>query len=203
MEKNFWEKYYRKNREPYPESPFAEFIAPRLKKGQRLIELGCGNGRDAIFFNSLGLDVLGVDQCDQEVAYLTENFSSGKLAFMVADFTQMPLGKKYDHAYSRFTLHSIDEDAEERVLDWAERSLNPSGLFHLEVRSVRDDMFKEGRQISASEAVTDHYRRFSDIEKLTHKLISKGFSIDYSIESTGLAPYGQEDPAVIRIIAKK
>ena len=49
-EKNYWEKYYESHREPNKPSPFAEFVSNELDSGTCLVELGCGNGRDSIYF---------------------------------------------------------------------------------------------------------------------------------------------------------
>ena len=41
------------------------------------------------------------------------------------------------------------------------------------------------------------------VEELENELIKKGFFIEYSEENRGFAPFENEDPLVIRIIARK
>ena len=49
-DKEYWVKYYKVNSKPAEASSFAEFILPKLDVNKNLIELGCGNDRDSIFF---------------------------------------------------------------------------------------------------------------------------------------------------------
>ena len=49
----------------------------------------------------------------------------------------------------------------------------------------------------------DHYRRFIILEELVEILKWQGFKILFAGEQRGWAPYGKEDPIVIRIIAEK
>lgn len=203
MEKEYWKKYYADHRIPTIESPFAKDISRFLEPGKKLIELGCGNARDSVYFSNLGVNVLGVDQCEEEIAYLNENFSSQNLSFRIGDFTRLPVNEKYDYVYSRFTLHSVDVLAENRVLDWAYKSLNKGGLLLLEVRSIKDRMYEKGTKAEDNVSITDHYRRFADAAKLMSKLKSKKFKIIDHIESTGLAKHNEEDPVIIRVISQK
>ena len=61
----------------------------------------------------------------------------------------------------------------------------------------------KGEVISSNERSEGHYRRFIDFNELKSRLIDAGFEIEESLESNGLAIYKDDDPVVIRIIAKK
>ncbi|MBK7764431.1 MAG: hypothetical protein IPI46_13990 [Bacteroidetes bacterium] len=51
MDKNYWESYYAQQNAIMIQSPFAEYVAKNLIAiCNSLIDLGCGNGRDAIYF---------------------------------------------------------------------------------------------------------------------------------------------------------
>ncbi len=203
MEKEYWEGYYSKHQEPIEESSFANFVLRYLEKKKTLIELGCGNGRDSIYFSRKGLKVIGIDQCENEINHLNEKYSSKNLIFKIKDFTKLKINKKYDYIYSRFTLHSVDEKAEKRVLNWAYNSLNKGGLFFLELRSIKDDLFTKGTKRGDGVSITNHYRRFADFDKLKNKTEKAGFKINYSVESKGLAQYKDEDPIIIRFVVRK
>lgn len=203
MEKEYWENYYKTHRNGQPPTPFAQEVLKYLIKGKEIIELGSGNGRDSVYFEKQGLRVTGVDQCEEEIAYLNNKYASNNLIFKADDFTRMKNGKEYDYVYSRFTLHAVDENAENRVLKWTHDSLKQGGYLFLELRSVNDELYHRGQKKKGNVSITDHYRRFAEQGKLEEKLKENNFEIIQSIESKGLAPYGNEDPIVIRIIAKK
>ena len=48
-----------------------------------------------------------------------------------------------------------------------------------------------------------HYRRFIELNNITSKLEKNGFDIISKEESNGFAPYKDEDPVCVRVIAQK
>lgn len=202
-DKSYWEQYYKKNPNPVDPSTFAKFTSGFLHPDKSLIELGCGNGRDSVFFANNGINVTAVDQVETEMEYLNQKYSLYNLDFIADDFTNLTTENSYDYIYSRFTLHSINEEAEYRVLKWISTQLNKNGLFFLEVRSINDPMFHKGEKISNTENVTTHYRRYLDFEDTIKKIEKNGLAIVYKLESQGLSVYKEDDPMLIRIVAKK
>ena len=71
---DYWNEYYLTHFKPIKHSVFAEYILPRLDKNKTILELGCGNGGDIIYFFKNDLNVVGVDQVGHERYYLNENF---------------------------------------------------------------------------------------------------------------------------------
>ena len=209
-DKKYWTEYYSKNSKPTDASTFAEFILPKLNSNKNLIELGCGNARDSIYFAQNNLNVVAVDQVQEEIDYLNENHKEENILFVCDDFTNLVNTSHdiinetdFDYIYSRFTFHSINEAKEDRTLDWIENNLDKEGYFLLEARSLNDPMFKQGKSLSDTENYTTHYRRYMDLDKIIEKLESRNFEIIYNIEDNNLAVYKDDNPYVIRIIAKK
>ena len=209
-DKKYLTEYYSKNSKPTQASTFAKFILPKLESNKNLIERGCGNARDSIYFAQNNLNVIAVDQVREEIDYLTENHDEENILFVCDDFTNLtntPYNiineTDFDYIYSRFTFHSINEAKEDRTLDWIENNLDKDGCFLLEARSLNDPMFKQGKSLSDTENYTTHYRRYMDLDKIIEKLESRNFEIIYNIEDNNLAVYKDDNPYVIRIIAKK
>ncbi len=200
---NYWEEYYKNHQDPGSESPFARFVLPFLKEKANLYELGCGNGRDSLFFSKFGVNITAFDQCENEIKYLNDKYGKESLAFEAGDFTQLGQRQSSDFIYSRFTLHSVDREQEKRTLEWAFDNLENQGLFFIEIRSIHDELCGEGSEVGENEFVTDHYRRFVVYDDFVNRIQDAGFNIIYQIESKGLAPYKDEDPVVVRIIAQK
>ena len=206
MDKGYWEKYYATHRAPDQPSLFAQFILSDYlsREGCRLLELGCGNGRDSLFFARNGMSVLAVDQAESEIAFLEKENSCDNLKFQSKDFTALDIDELFSCIYSRFTLHSIREEEEQNVLRWCYDHVSPEGLFFIEARSVNDPKLAAGERISENENIFDgHYRRYFNLEAFKQRLKATGFSILYAEEKTGFAPFGDEDPPVVRVVAQR
>ena len=201
--KEYWEGYYSSHRDPAGESPFARFVSGFLKPGDHLYELGCGNGRDSVFFAERGVNVLAFDQCDTEIAYLNGEKANDHLAFEAGDFTALGDRDPVECIYSRFTLHSVALEEEKKTLKWSFDTLKEGGMMFIEIRSVLDDLCGQGEQVGENEYVTTHYRRFVTFEGFVQRVEEAGFSILYKQEAKGLAPYGDDDPVVIRIVGQR
>ncbi len=202
-DKNYWESYYEKHSTPWKESPFAAFVWEYLEEWKEIIELWCWNARDSLYFYNKWLKVFAVDQCENEINFLNKNYWADNLLFHAWDFTRLEEGKSYNYIYSRFTLHSINLESENRVLEWGFNNLESWGKFFLEARSIKDDLCWEWKKVSNNSYVTDHFRRFLNYEDFILKLEKIWFDIEFKVESNGLAVYKEEDPVVIRVIASK
>ncbi len=201
-DKIFWEAFYSNKKGVLNPSPFAIFLVDNYPIKGSMVELGCGNGRDSLYFADNNIDVLGIDQCKNIVAELN-GIGVKNAEFKAADFTNLGNLGTFDVVYSRFTLHSVNKKQASSTMIWAYKSLNAGGRFCIEVRSILDDFCGDGEEVEKDAFVTDHYRRFIRLEEMVAELEEKGFTIDYQIEATGLAKYKNEDPSVIRIIASK
>ena len=202
--RRFWRNYYKKHRDNDVPSSFAVFCFDKyLKPHTALLELGCGNGRDAFYFAKNDIDVTALDLENEEIKYLIRKNKYKNLKFLNKNFVKFRKDSEYDTVYSRFTIHSISEEDENETLKNAYNNLRNEGLFLIEVRSIKDNMFSTSEKLSDNEGATDHYRRFINFEEIKQKLENLNFSIIYSVESIDLAPYKDENPMIIRIVAKK
>ena len=74
-DKSYWKEYYRKNPNPVDPSTFAKFIIGFMEPEKKLIELGCGNGRDSVYFAQQKINVTAIDQIEEEMDYLNKKHS--------------------------------------------------------------------------------------------------------------------------------
>lgn len=204
----YWNAYYQKRSAPIKPSSFAIFCLENfLDTPCHILEFGCGNGRDSFYFAKQH-QVTAIDESSVvieanttragEEGITTVNFISGAFGTNVRGEPNV-----VDAVYSRFVMHAMHEEAENKALDKAFSLLKTKGKLLLEFRTNKDPLMQQGSKVSESERVTDHYRRFIDFEKFCEKLSSIGFSIDYKIEKQGLATHGNDDPVVARVIATK
>ena len=201
----YWNQYY-KNRVCSEEpSPFAQYVATLVEPGRDMVELGCGNGRDAVFFAAQGLHITALDMSQEAISQLqSRNLPNAQ--FLCGDFVNSDVHQpdSYDYAYSRFTIHSINRNQEQVLLGNVFRGLRPGGKLFIEVRGVNDPLFGKGKQVERNAFFYDnHYRRFIVLDELVESLERHGFRVEYAQERAGFAPYGNDDPPVIRVVAAK
>ena len=202
---NHWDEYYKKDNIPDYPSPFAEYVANKLSNQQTILEVGCGNGRDAKFLASQGHLVTGLDRSGEAIELCKKLYSVESLEFFFGTITDIAKinKKKYSLIYSRFVIHAMSLNEEIKTLNMSHKLLNKDGQFFVECRSINDPLSSKGDILSNTERIEGHYRRFIILEEFKQRLVQVGFKIIKTIESNGLAKFGKDDPVVIRIHAIK
>ena len=209
MDRKYWETFYQTQNEDQKPSSFAKTVMETcVKPTQSLIELGCGNGRDAVFFANEGVMVTAIDQCENEIRFLQMRYRHlANCIFHSDDFSSLNDYKTpFDIVYSRFTLHSVSETEEQRTLLWTYRNLRAGGCLCIEVRGQKNEIYKLGDKVEGETdayVYNNHYRRFLNFNKLCNSLVSLGFSLDFAAEEKGFAPFAGQNETFIRVIAKK
>jgi len=203
----YWNMFYAGKPEIEEPSNFAQSVLSAMEPGRNLIELGCGNGRDSIYFYKNGLHVTAIDASDQAIDSLQREYGRKQdIRFICDDFVCSAALQKegYDYCYSRFTLHAITWEQEAAMLQNVYQTLRTGGKFFIEVRSVNDEIYGKGENVGKNCYIYNgHFRRFIVMDELVNSLEKKDFVILYAEENTGFAPFGDSDPPVIRVIAYK
>ncbi len=207
MDKEFWKERYESDSSiPSKHSRFAEHCleSGKIKPKDQVLELGHGNGRDAFYFAKNGVRVIGIDQSgktwvnDGRLKLMRGDFTSGDDVTAILMKVVNKKDPKVDHVYSRFTWHSISSVDEQNVLDWLRKTLKPSSTVLIECRTVFDSIYGLGTEVSPHTFVFEnHCRRFISPGKLVDKLLLKNFCVTAEL-SRGFAPYGDQDPLVLR-----
>jgi len=213
MDKNFWNKYYKNHGQDKGiiiQSSFSEFCEEKFffKKKLNIVELGSGNGRDAIFFAQQEHKVIALDQSttaiDFERTKVSSNVNSNLLA-IASDFVKDDFNFDLvaDAFYSRFTLHAISKEDEDYLLPKVYNALDDNGLFCIEVRTTKDPLYGVGKYCGDNIYLTDHKRRFIDSDEFIKTILKIGFKIVYFTEEDNLSIYKEDNPVLMRIILKK
>lgn len=202
----YWNLYYQENKAPENPSLFAQWVLHDMERNKNLLELGCGNGRDSLYFYSNGMNVTAVDASEKTINQLRSKCNEDNICFICDDFvcSSAIFAGQYEYVYSRFSLHAINEEQETEVIANVYRVLKQGGKFYIEVRSVNDELYGKGEKVGPDSYYFEgHYRRFLCIDTLKEKLKAVGFEISYACESRGFAPYQDKDPYVIRMVVEK
>ena len=81
--------------------------------GQKILEIGCGNGELTVWLAKLGAEVFGVDISDESIKIAelrsTQNQTSGQTHFYAQPAEQLPFENNYfDLVFINVTLHHLD-----------------------------------------------------------------------------------------------
>lgn len=211
---NYWDGFYQLNivqREP------SSFAINMLDQGflddcRKILDLGCGNGRDSFYFAQHGKKVLGVDSSNEVISNNLRQLSRDKSLQNLLNFEtltdtynirELLLRIRPDCIYARFFFHAIDESSEDEILKTL-GEISKSGMTILgEMRTISDPLMRKGLKISSTERIFGHYRRFITPAKFLHKVQNVGFQIIYSRESSGWSVHDSDDPSLLRIVARK
>ena len=204
---NYWETYYGKNSK-FKESSFARFVFNKIKdkkKYKNLVDIGCGNGRDSVFFNKKKLDVLGIDISTSAIKKNSLR-SNKKLRFKNFDVEKDIMSKKFDLIYSRFFIHAINEKAENNLLKLIKKIKKKGTLIFLEFRNHKDRIFNVKKLKKDNEIIEfekGHYRRIIDPKKFKEKFVKNlKCEIIYHKSSKNLSIVKNDNPHLTRIIFK-
>ncbi len=130
--------------------------------------------------------------------------TSAKMAVRQADFTDLDFNAFGEGAsrlviYSRFSLHSINYEEAGRLLANLGKIRSAPWVLMLEARTIFDTLYGVGTNVGLHEFKTDHYRRFIDPEPFLADVASR-FAVRYFEVAPGFAPFGDQDPVVMRAV---
>ena len=103
-------------------APVLELLAPQ--PGERILDLGCGDGVLALRLAELGCAVVGVDAAPDMVREAKARGVDARLA----DGAALPFGREFDAVFSNAALHWMRADPDAVVAGVA-RALRPGGRF--------------------------------------------------------------------------
>lgn len=210
MTETYWEDFYKKYTLKLEPTEFSKYCLSFIKKyynkieNLKLLDLGCGNGRDSFYFADNSIAVIGIDKCN---VIIDKNKQSNdiNLNFIVDDF--ITTKEKADVYYSRFTIHCINEELLNMFLKNVFDKMKNGDIFFIETRSIKEftECYNNDRlETYYKGSIGDkHYRILYSLEYLKQKMIEIGFKILNEKEDKGLAKFRDEDPFVIRLICTK
>ena len=184
-EQNYWQNFY-KGFDLNGASSFALFANKYFQTkglfGAKLLDLGCGNGRDSYYFINTSFVVTGVDFASKLKSNQDFTFISSDINNLVKDYVC-----NYDIVYSRFFLHSIPNESIVSVLKWTPR------YFIAEFRAEDDVPI----------LYTNHYRNLISGSWILKQMLDNNYEILYFQKDHNLAVYKNENPSIIRLIGRK
>lgn len=100
-----------------------------LSKTAKLLELGCGEGRDAAHLLERGFDLLATDISPTVIEYCRSEYSAYKDSFAVLDFVDGSMEEKFDFIYAVAVIHMLVEDSHrDAFYRFVREHLSPGGI---------------------------------------------------------------------------
>lgn len=166
-----------------------------------VIDLGCGNGRDLIFFYRHGFEVFGVDASAKGLKRIAESFPELANRLRELDFSSEGDFASYLESipksrsrvfYSRFVLHSLHERVWESHIVLVGAAMQPGDRFFVEFRTDLDDALPK--------ATPQHFRKGLRSTEVFETAIMSGLHCDYFVEGFGYAKYKTDNAHVARLV---
>ncbi len=193
-------------------STFSDLVNARTDTPGTVIDIGCGDGRDACAFGRAGRRVVGLDQSPVGVQHATEQAAAlgigDRVRFRVCDVAVTDdltavlaeavaaAGDDPVMFYLRFFLHSIPEQVQAGLVDVISATARPGDMVAAEFRTEKDE--------PKGKVHGQHYRRFQDGPAFGRQLAEQhSFVLLHEEEGTGLSPYQGEDPVLYRVLARR
>ena len=144
-------------------TPLVRELASMLKPGSRILDLGCGDGRDTLFLGHLGHEVEGLDISPVAIQKLNDaaiGLNNGRVVGRVGDVRELGswLGK-FDAVIGVTLLDHIQEIELDKVIKSALRRLNSDGYICFLVHTRRDPGFLAHIEASETAGWVQHFFR--------------------------------------------
>ena len=211
QESKYWDNFYSDNYNKkiltIP-SQFCCMVANEIDENKVVVEFGCGSGKDSFFLSKICKSVLAMDVSSVVIEKNNQKINDiNYISFFCGDVSnekdvELILKKAKSISldgkivlYSRFFIHSLDENQETLFLRYISKNLNEGDKLYFEFRTEQD--------LTKEKTFQNHYRRFINADLFYQKLLENGFEVIYFIEGIGMAKCKKEDPIIARFIAIK
>ena len=152
-----------------------EWLTP--KAGERILDLGCGDGDLTVKLRDFGCEVIGVDSSPDFI----NSAKSRLLDARLLDGQNLPFSSEFDAVFSNAALHWMKQP--DKVIDGVWQSLKPGGRFvgefggHGNVSTIESALHTEleKRGIDANTINTWY---FPTVEDYQTRLEAKGFKVN-------------------------
>jgi ubiquinone/menaquinone biosynthesis C-methylase UbiE len=186
------------------QTEFAEEVQKHLPTHAKILELGCGEGNDSVYFAALGHEVTATDFSDVAISQNKERYSNKNLHFEEQDMSQSFSfsDESFDAVYARLSLHYFTDNVTQVLFREISRVLKPNGTLYFMCKAVGDPIYGKGQQIEPDMFELDgHVRHFFSEEYVAQLLNHAGLTSESVI--TGEEVIYDRQSAFIKVLARK
>ena len=118
------------------------FFLKHLTPGSKLLDLGCGSGRDSAYFSALGFDVTAVDGSEELCKRVKENHGIDALCLRFEDIN---FQAEFDAIWACASLLHIKKADMPNIMEKVSASLKPGGILYASFKYGSGEHISNGR----------------------------------------------------------
>ncbi|EGT5649867.1 class I SAM-dependent methyltransferase [Cronobacter sakazakii] len=126
-------------------SSLYDAFTPHLPAGTRVLDAGCGSGRDALAFRQMGYEVEAFDACGELVALARAH--SG-LPVKEMTFSDLAAVERYDGIWCCASLLHLSHDELPTAMQKLSAALKPGGVWYLSFKYGEGEREQQGRRFT-------------------------------------------------------
>ena len=181
----YWESLYSKNDffgiGPTKLAKYAEDIL-KNQNIKRMLEIGCGQGRDTLHFASKGYDIDAFDLSANAIEFVEERkkelgFNSLKLKVHNTNQTFPYPSNQFDFVYSNLALQFFDLPSMEKILNNISRVMKKGSPFIFSTKKEGDKYHKTGTKINENAYENKGVTRYFYDKKTLLNLLEEKFEV--------------------------
>ncbi len=202
----YWNDLYRSRtgqQVPTAPSAFARAVVDQMPGRRHVLDVGCGNGRDAVFFARMGHRVTALDASpparrltrrlatDHGAILRIRELNLNDLSMTLRSGAGFARLTRPPDIYARFLLDSIAPDGRDNFFRWAQMVQRRGGTTYLE--------FRTWPGVLRASAARFHYRALLEPRTVVAEIERRGGTVVSSEYGAGRARLGRENPRVCRL----
>jgi SAM-dependent methyltransferase len=162
-----------------------QILKGRFTKEMKILDAGCGEGRNAVYFINSGYQVFGLDQEDLAIQYLrflskSLNQSYDAHRFQVGNLEKIPFHREaFDAVVCSAVLHfARDEENFWQMMHEMLRVLKPGGILWFRMTTAFGGILEESEEVGGGRyLLPDGSDRFLLNQEHVDKLLEMGLSL--------------------------
>lgn len=159
----------------------------------KILELGCGQGRDCTFFAEKGYLATAIDFSSEAIDFVKITASEKKLANLqaiVQNLKEIDFVQEFDCVYSNLALQFFNENELEKIFEKISTSVKNNGLFIFSTKKPGDKYYKVGEKINDNAYKTKGITRYFFEKDVLSKILGKRFRIEIFEDANHTNPDG-------------
>lgn len=171
-ETDYWNKLWAKESQTTANNfAIRAYKIIRTKHYSTLLDLGCGDGRDSIYFSKKGLKVTGVDF--SQIAMDRLKIQNPDVQWIQQDIRNIDFKEhSFDVIYSHLSLQYFDDETTNQIVGKLYKILANNGLLFVKCKSIDDQKYGQGEKVGEDLFMAEHLRHFFSKEymvKILHQ----------------------------------